>query len=84
MENIFANKTTEELAGSIKALKIISIAIGIVSSLLIAIAIYTYFVKDNNASAISSLVIGISCMSMIFIQILSIKKMKAEIASREL
>ncbi len=79
----FKNKTTNELKGSVKALKITTIALTIVVSLLMALTIYGLLTKDDKSTNIALLAVGISCGSMIPIQLISMKKMKAEIATRE-
>ena len=77
------NKTTEKLIGEMKMLKIISYALIIVITLLLSISIYGLLTKDDTSVYIPLIVVGISCGAMIPIQLISINKIKKEIASRK-
>lgn len=81
--NNFDNKSTKELEGSLKAMKIISTALLVVISLLISITIYGLLFKDNKAVFLPLLVVGISCGGILPIQFASMKKIKTELKSRD-
>ena len=83
MENTFKNKSTKELEGSLKAMKIISTALIVVISLLLTVTIYGLLFKDNNATFLPLLVVGLSCGGILPMQLASMKKIKKEINSRE-
>jgi len=83
MENNLESKSTKELQGSLKVLKIISIALIIVISLLLSITIYGILFKDNNATFIALFVVGVSCAAILPVQFISMKKIKTELNSRE-
>ncbi len=79
----FKNKTTNELKNSVQALKVTTIALTIVVVLLLSLTIYGLLTKDDKSTNWALLAVGISCGSMIPIQLMSMKKMKDEINSRE-
>ena len=83
MENNLESKSTKELQGSLKGLKIISIALIIVIGLLLSITIYGMLFKDNNATFIALFVVGVSCAAILPVQFISMKKIKTELSSRE-
>ncbi|WP_026776512.1 hypothetical protein [Polaribacter sp. Hel_I_88] len=83
MENNLESKSTKELQGSLKGLKIISIALIIVIGLLLSITIYGMLFKDNNATFIALFVVGVSCAAILPVQFISMKKIKTELNSRE-
>jgi len=84
MENkVLKSKSTKELEGSLKGLKVISFALVFVISLLLAFTIYGLLFKENNSTFMALLVVGISCSGILPIQFMSMKKIKNELKSRE-
>lgn len=83
MENNLENKSTKELEGSLKGLKIISTALVVVIGLLLSITIYGMLFKDNNSTFIALFVVGISCAGILPLQFMSMKKIKNELKSRD-
>jgi hypothetical protein len=83
MENNLGNKSTKELEGSLKGLKIISTALIIVIGLLLSITIYGMLFKDNNSTFVSLFAVGVSCAAILPLQFSSMNKIKKELKSRE-
>jgi hypothetical protein len=82
-KNTFENKTTEQLKASLGMLKGITIVLAVVVGLLIAVNIYGLLTKEDNSTFIALFAVAISCGGMIPLQMINMKKIKAEIASRE-
>jgi hypothetical protein len=75
------NKTTEKLESELKGIKISSwILIGILIPLF-ALTIYG-LITDKSSSDLSLLVIAFSCIAIILSQFSNMKKIKAELNSR--
>lgn len=83
MNNTLESKSTKELEGSLKGLKIISTTLIVVISLLLSITIYGLIFKDNQSTFLPLLVVGLSCGGILPLQFSSIKKIKKELKSRE-
>lgn len=83
MKNTFENKTTEQLQENLGMLKVITIMLALVVTLLIAVNIYGLLTKEDKSTFIALFVVAISCGGMIPVQMISMKKIKMEIASRE-
>jgi hypothetical protein len=79
----FKSKSNKDLENSLKAMKVISTALLVVVSLLISITVYGLLFKDNNATFLPLLVVGISCSAILPLQFASMKKIKTELKSRE-
>ena len=82
-KNTFENKTTEQLKASLGMLKGITIVLAVVVGLLIAVNIYGLLTKEDNSTFIALFAVVISCGGMIPLQMINMKKIKAEIAARE-
>ncbi|MFT6871371.1 MAG: hypothetical protein ACJAVN_000369 [Roseivirga sp.] len=82
-KNTFENKTTEQLKASLGMLKGITIVLAVVVGLLIIVNIYGLLTKEDNSTFIALFAVAISCGGMIPLQMINMKKIKAEIASRE-
>jgi len=82
-KNTFENKTTEQLKASLGMLKGITIVLAVVVGLLIAVNIYGLLTKEDNSTFIALFAVAISCGGMILLQMINMKKIKAEIAARE-
>lgn len=76
------NKTTENLKGDLKTLKVITGALIGVLLPLFAITIYGIFAKEDNTTFIALMAVAISCSAIIPIQFSSIKKIKNELELR--
>ena len=84
MENSnLKSKSTKELEDSLKIMKVISTTLLIGVILLISITGYGLLFKDNNATFLPLLVVGISCGGILPMQFASMKKIKTELKSRE-
>lgn len=84
MENSnLKSKSNKDLENSLKAMKVISTALLVVVSLLISITVYGLLFKDNNATFLPLLVVGISCAGILPIQYLSMHKIKNELKIRK-
>ena len=82
-KNTFENKPTEQLKASLGMLKGITIVLAVVVGLLIAVNIYGLLTKEDNSTFIALFAVAISCGGMIPLQMINMKKIKAEIAARE-
>ena len=82
MENNFKNKSTKELEGTLKLMKIVSTSLLIVILLLLSITVYGLFFKENQATFLALFVVGISCGAILPLQFSTMKKIKNEIKSR--
>ena len=82
-KNTFENKPTEQLKASLGMLKGITIVLAVVVGLLIAVNIYGLLTKEDNSTFIALFAVAISCGGMILLQMINMKKIKAEIAARE-
>ena len=82
-KNTFENKTTEQLKASLGMLKGITIVLAVVVGLLIAVNICGLLTKEDNSTFIDLFAVAISCGGMIPLQMINMKKIKAEIAARE-
>lgn len=82
-KNTFENKTTEQLKANLGMLKGITIVLAVVVGLLITVNIYGILTKEDSSTFIALFAVAISCGGMIPLQMISMKKIKAEIASRE-
>lgn len=82
MTNPYENRSDAQLEGTIKTQKILSIAIAAVSIPLIGLSLYSMFFQDDGSKNAPLLVVGISCFAMVPVQLLSMKKMKEELARR--
>ena len=82
-KNTFENKPTEQLKASLGMLKGITIVLAEVVGLLIAVNIYGLLTKEDNSTFIALFAVAISCGGMIPLQMINMKKIKAEIAARE-
>ena len=76
-------KSVSELESEIKKLKAISGAVLGISLVLAAITIYGMITKEDNSTDMALLVVAIACSASIPVQLSSIKKIKAELASRK-
>ena len=83
MENNFSHKSTKELKGTLKMMKIISTSLSIVIFALLSTTIYGLIVKENNATFLALFVVGISCGAILPLQFSTMKKIKTELKSRE-
>lgn len=79
----FKEKSTKELEGSLKAMKIVSIVLSTVIGLLLIITIYGLIFKENQATFLALFVVGISCGAILPLQFATMKKIKTELKSRE-
>ena len=77
------DKTTEQLQGELKSTKMIMGALIGVLSVLFAVVIYSLFTREDNSTDYPLLVVAISCSAYIPFQIGMIKKINAELKSRE-
>ena len=82
MTNTFENRTSTQLEGTIRMQKVLSIAIAAVSLPLIGLALYSMLFQEEGSKNAPLLVVGISCFAMVPIQLLSMKKIKQELARR--
>ncbi len=82
MADPYKDKTNEQLEGMIKAQKIICYAIIGVSIPLIALSLWSIFYQEKNSTGLPTLVVGFACFAMVPIQMLSMKKIKEELARR--
>ena len=82
MELNFKNKTTKELADTLKMLKIIAISLLVIITLLLSITVYGMLTKEDNGTFIALFVVGISCAGILPLQFASMKKVKDELKSR--
>ncbi|MGJ8732768.1 hypothetical protein [Cellulophaga fucicola] len=76
------DKSTDKLTGELNMTKAITIALSVVVFLLFAICIYGLILKDNNGVFIPLMVVAFSTGSMIPINIISMKKIKEELKTR--
>lgn len=77
------SKPTEKLRGELKALQIITGVLVGVLTLLFAVNIYGLIMKEENATFIALTVVAVSCSAILPLQFISMKKIKAELKSRE-
>jgi len=73
------NKTTEKLESKLKAIKIITGALIGVLTLLLIISIYGLIAKENNSTFIALIAVAISCIAILPIQFINMKKIKTEL-----
>lgn len=79
----FKDKTTKELEDTLKVLKMVSISLSLLVFLLLSVCVYGLITKENNTTFIALLLVGLSCGTMLPLQISSMKKIKTEITSRK-
>lgn len=79
----FKDKSSKELEGSLKAIKIISTALLVVIVLLLSITIYGMLFKEDNGTFVALFVVGISCGAILPLQFSTMKNIKKELKSRE-
>ncbi|MBO3697668.1 hypothetical protein [Roseivirga sp. E12] len=82
-KNTFENQSTEQLHNNLKAIKIILGALILVFSLLMIITIFGMLTKEDNSVYLPLFIVALSGSAMIPLQLNSMKKIKSEIASRE-
>jgi hypothetical protein len=78
----FRNKTTGHLKASLRAIKMITIALISVITLLLSMAIYGMVTKEDTGTSISLFVVGVSCGGILPLQFMLMKRIKSELASR--
>lgn len=79
----FKGKSTKELKGNLKAMKIISTALLVVIGLLLSITIYGLIFKEKQDTFLALLVVGVSCGAILPSQFATMKKVKTELKLRE-
>ena len=82
-KNSFKDKTTAQLASNLNLIKGITIVLIFVIVLLLSITIYGMATKEDNGTFVALFVVGISCSATLPLQFTNMKKIKAELASRE-
>lgn len=83
MENNFSHKSTKELKGTLKMMKVISTSLAVIIFALLSTTIYGLIVKENNATFLALFVVGISCGAILPLQFTTMKKIKIELKSRD-
>tara|TARA_B100000795_G_C22793515_1_gene438171 strand:+ start:133 stop:387 length:255 start_codon:yes stop_codon:yes gene_type:complete len=78
----FKNKTTGQLKISLRVIKIITIALICVITLLLSITIYGMATKEDIGTFIAPFVVGISCSGILPLQFMLMTRIKSELASR--
>lgn len=78
----FKDKTTAQLKASLRAIKMITIALISVITLLLSIAIYGMATKEDIGTSVALFVVGISCGGILPLQFMLMKRIKSELASR--
>ncbi len=77
------NRSKKELESQLKILKGISAALILSITLLFVLSIYGLVMKENKAVFIALLVVAIACGAILFLQLTTIKTVKAELNNRE-
>lgn len=78
----FKDKTTAQLKASLRAIKMITIALISVITLLLSITIYGMATKEDIGTSVALFVVGISCGGILPLQFMLMKRIKSELASR--
>jgi hypothetical protein len=77
------SKTTAKLESELKAIKIITGALIGVVILLLIISIYGLLAKENKSTFIALISVGISCIAILPLQFIIMKKIKTELNTRK-
>ena len=78
----FKDKTTAQLKASLRAIKMITIALISVITLLLSITIYGMATKEDIGTSVALFVVGISGGGILPLQFMLMKRIKSELASR--
>ena len=78
----FKDKTTAQLKASLRAIKMITIALISTITLLLSITIYGMATKEDIGTSVALFVVGISCGGILPLQFMLMKRIKSELASR--
>ena len=81
-EDNFKDKTTAQLKASLRAIKMITIALISTITLLLSITIYGMATKEDIGTSVALFVVGISCGGILPLQFMLMKRIKSELASR--
>ncbi|MEZ2414501.1 hypothetical protein ACA086_06005 [Muriicola sp. E247] len=81
--NELKGKTIKQLHSNLSAIKVITIALVIVLSLLKVISIYGYVTKENKSTFIATFSVAIALCGVLPLQFMSMKKIKNELKYRE-
>lgn len=79
----YSTKTTAQLLSNLNMIKVLIVALLIILSLLIGISIYGMLTKDDNATFIATLAVGLCCSATLPVQFMSKKAIKVELIKRE-
>lgn len=75
-------KSNQQLKTALDMTKTITVSLPIVLTLLMAVTIYGFIVKEEKATFIALFAVAIACSGILPLQFSSLKKIKAEIKSR--
>ncbi|MBZ9651599.1 hypothetical protein [Psychroflexus montanilacus] len=81
--NSFTTKTTKQLKDYLILYKVMGLMLFTTSMFLLGICIYGLLTKEDNSTFIALTVVAISCLAVLPLQIINIKRIKSELASRE-
>ena len=81
-EDGFRNKTTGQLKASLRAIRMITIALISVITLLLSMAIYGMATKEDTGTSVALFIVGVSCGGILPLQFMLMKRIKSELASR--
>ena len=81
-EDNFKDKTTAQLKASLRAIKMITIALISTITLLLSITIYGMATKEDIGTSVALFVVGISCGGILPLQFMLMTRIKSELASR--
>jgi hypothetical protein len=81
--NVLSSKTTKQLEGNLLLLKLMSLLISISSLALISICIYGLVMKEDSSPFIALMVVGVSCLGILPLQLINIKRISSELKSRK-
>jgi len=81
--NTFANQTNKQLEGKLLLFKVMSLLIIFSSLALISICIYGLVMKEDSSPFIALMVVGVSCLGILPLQLINIKRISNELKSRK-
>ncbi len=76
-------KSTEKLKADLKTIKSVTGMLIGVLIVLFSVIIYGLLSQENNSTFIALIAVGVSCAGILPLQFSNMKKIKAELASRE-
>ncbi|WP_019036953.1 hypothetical protein [Psychroflexus tropicus] len=81
--NTLNSQPTKQLKTNLTLLKVMSLLISISSLALIGICVYGMLTKENISAFIALMVVGISCLAILPLQLINIKRISTELKSRK-